>query len=200
MKIALSRVRATDDMKREIVQELAERLVVGKDGRPRVLDYKGKGPLAAWVRSCAVRAALDARKKKTPDLAKDDDDPAAALATPEDPEMMHMLHRYGDAFRAAFRDAFAELSDGDRAVLRMSIVERLGIDGIAAVLGVHRATAARWATQARETLASRTNELLSERLDVSPSELDSIARMCDSVVDLSVCRILGDAPGNTGDT
>lgn len=190
IRAAVARVRAPDDVRAEVVQILGERLLVGPDGRPRLLDYGGRAPLSAWIRASAVRAALDLRKKKTPELA-----PSASrepeLVAEGDPELRHMQERYGQAFREAFADAFAELAEGDRAILRMSVVEGLGVDGIAGVLGVHRATAARWAAQARDRLAARTQEIVAERLSLDPSELASIARLCDSVIDLSIARVLG---------
>lgn len=190
IRAAVARVRAPEDVRAEVVQILSERLLVGPDGRPRLLDYGGRAPLSAWIRAAAVRAALDLRKKKAPELA-----PSASrepeLVADGDPELRHMQERYGKAFREAFADAFSELTEGDRAILRMSVVEQLGVDGIAGVLGVHRATAARWASQARDRLAARTQEIVAERLSLQPSELASIARLCDSVIDLSIARVLG---------
>lgn len=190
VRSAVARVRASDDVRAEVSALLSERMLVGGGGRPRLLDYRGRAPLAAWVRVAAVRATLDLRKKKEPELAPTSRS-SPDLVAEGDPELLHMQEKYGEAFRAAFAEAFAELGDGDRAVLRMTVVEGLGIDGVAGVLGVHRATAARWAAQARETLAARTQEIVAARLGLDPSELASVARMCDSVIDLSIVRVLG---------
>ena len=56
---AIARVDRSHDFIREIQQRVRMRLLVGaNDGRPRIVDYAGRGPLAAFVRVAALRLAL----------------------------------------------------------------------------------------------------------------------------------------------
>jgi RNA polymerase sigma-70 factor (ECF subfamily) len=55
---------------------------------------------------------------------------------------------------------------------------------------VHRATAARWLTRAREDLFDGTVAELSQRLNLPAPEIDSVIRIIGSQLDASVTRIL----------
>src|SRR6185295_2269441 len=53
----LSRLRPSPDLVDELRQELREKLLVGP--RPKLLEYRGRGPLGAWARVVALRLAHD---------------------------------------------------------------------------------------------------------------------------------------------
>ena len=74
--------------------------------------------------------------------------------TAADPELLHLKQHYREAFRAAFASAMTSLSSEERVLLRQHFIDGLNIDEIAALHHIHRATAARWLAQARETIAS----------------------------------------------
>jgi len=75
-------------------------------------------------------------------------------------------------------------------VLRLHLVERLGIDAIARACTVHRATVARWITRAKETLAARVRDRLFARWRVDEGSLPAFAALLDSQLDLSLERLL----------
>jgi len=79
-------------------------------------------------------------------------------------------------------------------VLRLSVIERLGIDAIGAMFQVHRATAARWLVKVRSDLADRTREALARRIGAKPDEVDSLVGMLQSQVDVSINRALETKP------
>src|SRR5215218_6255220 len=62
----LGRVALTSHEEDELQQQLRVKLLVGPS--PKILEYKGSGPLGAWVRVCALRLALDL--KMAPEVAK----------------------------------------------------------------------------------------------------------------------------------
>ena len=66
------------------------------------------------------------------------------------------------------------------------------IDQIGSLYGVHRATAARWLTNAREELGARIRAGLAERLEIGESQVDSIVALVTSRIELSLERLLGD--------
>ena len=172
----------------DVVQQLRMRLLLGGESgsRPKLLDYAGRGPLAGWLRVAATRLSLDAVRRKKPDETSSEETLLALPAMIADPELELVRARHAAPFEQAFRDALAELPDEDRNLLRLRLVDDLSIDELAALFHVHRATAARWIVRTRETLESRTRELLEARLGLSPSELASLVVIMRSHLDLSV--------------
>ncbi len=57
-------------------------------------------------------------------------------------------------------------------------------------LGVHRATAARWITAARDGVAERTRALLQAQLGVGASTLRQLGQLVESGLELSIGRLL----------
>ena len=53
---AIARLDARGDLVDEALQQVREKLLVGA-GTPRIVEYRGKGALAAWVQVIAVREA-----------------------------------------------------------------------------------------------------------------------------------------------
>ena len=70
---------------------------------------------------------------------------------------------------------------------------------IAGLFGVHRATAKRWLADAREALLVGTKRELAARVGRGVEELDSILRLIESRLDLSLRLVLHDsAPEQAG--
>lgn len=179
------------DFVEDVRQALREKLFVGVRGSPpKVLDYSGSGPLDAWLRSAAVRTALNLREGKAREEPMDD---ALADKLPEssdDPELKALKSRCRQELKSAFRAALAQLTAQEREVLRLNLVDGRSIDGIAEHFGTHRSTAARWLAQAKQRVTDVTREELAARLDWNKSELRSVARLVQSQLDLSIQRYL----------
>ena len=75
------------------------------------------------------------------------------------------------------REAFARLDPERRLALTLSYVDRVGIDGISKITGVHRATAARWLESARISVFNDTRELVRARAKVSESDFESLVKV-----------------------
>ncbi len=82
------------------------------------------------------------------------------------------------------------LSPGERNLLRQHFSDGLTVDEIGALHGVHRATAARRVAKARSQLFAGTRRTLMDNLGLNRSELDSVMRMIESNVHVSVQRNL----------
>lgn len=179
------------DFVEDVRQALREKLFVGVRGSPpKILDYSGAGPLDAWLRSAAVRTALNLREGKTREEPMDD---ALADKLPEssdDPELQALKSRCRRELKGAFQAALAQLTAQEREVLRLNLVGGRSIDGIAEHFGTHRSTAARWLAQAKQRVTDLTREELAARLDWNKSELRSVARLVQSQLDLSIQRYL----------
>jgi len=185
----LERALATFADRREVVQQLRERMLVAT---PRgIAAYDGRAPLAVWLRVCATRIGLreQARAKRTEPL---DDRRLDELAPGvPDPELAYLKRVYGASFREAFDAAVASLEPRERNLLRLAVIDGLGIDQLAAIFHVHRATAARRLKLARETLVLATRDRMRVSLALSESELESVMRMIRSLTDFTLHGVLG---------
>lgn len=174
-------VRGADPNAADISQQVMARLIAQR----AIEGYQGRSSLAVWLRVIAVREAV-LMVRRNPHVAADDDQIAAILTPEHDPELAYMKRHYRDVFKAAFRDAIGALDREHRTLLRQSVVDGLGIDKLAALYKIHRATAARRLDAAREALTETTRRLLGERLRVDAGELDSILRLIESHLEITL--------------
>lgn len=171
----------------EITQTVQERLFVARpDAKPKILEYAGRGSLAAWLRAVIVRAGIDLRRRRAadPELSSENEPLVDLAGATGDPELESLRARYAEPFRAAFRDAVGALAQDERNALRLNLAEGLNIEQIGLLYGVHRATIARWIASAKERIAETTRRLLAERLDLPAGEVDSLVRLCQSRLDV----------------
>lgn len=171
---------ATDD----ILQLVRLRFLIGEHGRPpRIGDFDGSASLATWLRVAAMRIAISLYRKHQRELVVDEID---AVADAPDPELALLQRQYGTEFRAAFRSGFVSLTARERNLIRHNVVDRLGIDGIAALYGIHRATAARWLARARSTLIKRLRRELQTRLQLDRTQLEGVLALLQGKLELSL--------------
>ena len=188
--LLLGRMQPTPLLVDETRQALREKLLVAAPGaRPRIAEYAGRGPLAAWVRVAAVRTALDLLRaggaRSGADVEPDD-----LAADGSSPELDYVKERYAPQFKAAFQEALRALDSEQRNVLRLHVVEGLNIDEIGALFKVHRSTVARWIAAARQAVLTGARQRLRVQLGLSAGEFDSLAGVVRSQLDLSVAKIL----------
>ena len=187
---ALWRMSLGSDQIREIEQLLRVRLFVAEGGElPRVVTNAGTGQLAALVRVAAVRAGLNILRD-TGKLERDDDGLEDLPLAADDPELARLKAQHRAAFKAAFEEAIASLEPRDRSLLKLSIVQGHGIDRVATIYGIHRATAARWIASARGNLTRGVHRALGQRLGLRATELDDLLPLVESKLELSLERLL----------
>lgn len=187
---ALRQMGAAPPMVEEIKQRVREALFVGPT--PGILGYLGRGELRAWLRSVAVRQGLKLLREERRGGAPAEDALGSLADDADDPELEHLKTTYAGEFNRALVDALARLSPRERTVLKQSYLDGLSIDQISGLYRVHRATAARWIARARELLFDETRDLLIDRLQLTPSEFGSVARLVASQLDVSLTRLLAD--------
>jgi len=185
--VAIARINlgsaALDDVKGNI----RYRILVGEEGAPpRILDYTGRGDLRGWLRVVAVREALGMARRQKREAPVDHIENAVLPLASDDPELAHLDRLYREEFRAAFRDALAALTPRERNLLRQHYPQDLSIDQLGALYNIHRATAARWVARARERLFSGIRRRMLERLQVSRDELESILRLIQSRLEITL--------------
>jgi RNA polymerase sigma-70 factor (ECF subfamily) len=186
----LRRVAPNDEALAD-AKQAARRLVMARGDRPAALsDYNGRGALGGWLRIVLGRELLTLRRQAARELRADTGELAAVVDREDDPETAYLKTHYRREFKEAFAAAMARLDDDERRALRYAIVERLGIDDVARLEGVHRATAARQVARARARLSEETRGVLRDKLKLDAAQLDSVLRLIDSQVDVSVRRLL----------
>jgi RNA polymerase sigma-70 factor (ECF subfamily) len=180
----LARLRPTPAFVDEVRQELRHKLFWGGDGAsPRIAEYSGKGSLVGWVRVVALRVAMNLRRQ--PRSAGDGSSELDRPAT-DNPEVDCEEERYREAFDEALRGAVIALDGEQRHILRRHFADGLTLDALAVELDVHRATAARRLAAARVALRFEARRRLQIALGLRESELESLARMMRSRLDLSL--------------
>lgn len=171
----------------DLQQELATRLLTGE--HPRLAEYRGQGPLGAWLAAAGLRLALNARREATRREAREQA-PSPAEAPLADPELELLRVRSRDTFNLVFRQALEGLEPRERALLRLHFVDRLGIDKIAQLQNIGRSTAARWLADIRSKLLLGTRERLAAELSLGHSTLDALIPFLQSDLDVSIRAML----------
>jgi RNA polymerase sigma-70 factor (ECF subfamily) len=162
------------------------------DAAPAIASFSGRSSLASWVKVVATREAArllahDRREEPRDDLA------IADRAAETDPRLEHLKRTYREEFRAAFAAAVDALTDRERLLLRQHVLDGLGIDQLAPLYSVHRATAARWVAAAQRAVIEKTHQALRDRLRIPHDELESILRLIRSQLDISLPLALREA-------
>jgi RNA polymerase sigma-70 factor, ECF subfamily len=191
LEAAFAKMRVRPAQRDDARQQLREKLFVGPP-RPRILDYSGRGRLRFWFRVTVLRTLLDDLRAEKRNIEVLNDD--IVLGTPSggsDPEIEHLKKLYRKEVGAAFEETVRGLSPEDRNVLRSYYARQMTIDEIGTAFGIHRATAARRVNGARERLLAETRRRLSEKLALKSRELDSVFRLIESRLHISVGRLLG---------
>jgi RNA polymerase sigma-70 factor (ECF subfamily) len=168
-----------------VTQLVRERLLLPPS---RLADYAGQGSLASWIRAVAVRVALNARRPgaREEPVSSVPDQPIADA----DPELALLRSRYREAFRTAFAEAVGALTPRDRTIMRLTALDGLTCAQVGQMYGKDASTVSRWLASSRAVLLEKTRHLLSTSLNLSPSALDSLMRVADSELDLSISRLL----------
>jgi RNA polymerase sigma-70 factor (ECF subfamily) len=170
------------DFAAEVSQLVRRRLFVAEPGAlPRITEYKGRGALAKFVQAVTVRLALNllaANTRHAPSLGDD-----ALLDTPaggDDPELATIKLRYRGEFKAAFAQAMGTLDDASRNALRLHYLDGLTLADLGRLYGWSVPTASRRLAAARATLLEATRRCMTEKLKLTPAELDSVLRLISS--------------------
>jgi RNA polymerase sigma-70 factor (ECF subfamily) len=190
---AIARIDARPAFVDDVAQRVREKLLVNGASTARIAEYEGKAPLRSFLRAVAVRAAIAARRPIAEGQHEQIESHRDGLSVSQSPEIQYLKARYKGEFEASLRVAVASLSSRERSLLRLQWVDGLSIDVIGIQYRVGRSTAARWIAAAREVLFSRTRQDLVERLKLSASDIESIAALVRSQLELSAADLLRSA-------
>ena len=188
---AMKRTRSALPPADELAQLLRHKLFVAPPGeRPKIAEYGGRGNLEGWFRVLLSRMILNLATRPSPEVPFEQDLLACLLGGGAAPDLDGAKESYREAFRASFPQAFAELTDRDRALLRYAFGEGLTVEAIGALYGVHKTTAARWVIRSHDALLAGVRRKVMARLGIAEDEYASVLRLVHSRLDLSLERYL----------
>jgi RNA polymerase sigma-70 factor (ECF subfamily) len=192
LRAAVERIDSSPHFADEVRQSVREKLLLAReDAAPRIAQYSGRWPLSTWLRTIAVRAAVDLRRGGgAANVPSADERAAEQLTGPDNPEMRYLKLRYGKELQDALGEAFATLDDEQANLLRLQLVDGLRTSQIAALFRVDRSTIKRRLAACREQVLAETSARLQARLSLSPAEFVSLAGLVQSQVHLSLTRLL----------
>lgn len=192
-RAAIGRIDGQPQFVAEVAQDLRGRLLVRDDsgGPPRIARYDGRGPLLSWVRTAAVRLALDRLREQQRSIEHPAEEDALCAAVDDPaPEEGLIRRHYREHFREAFAAALATLSARERTLLKLQLLDGLTEEQIGTLYSAHRVTIARWLGRARRQLLDETQRQLAEMLGLPQGQLESITGLIPSRLDLSLSRLL----------
>lgn len=184
------RVGYLGDGVEDIAQRVKERLLVSVGGPPPLADYRGTGPLRAWIRVALTRTLLNVATRESREVPEDLPFFDALADGASQPEAELLRASCKAELRQSLEAAAATLTVRERALLRFAFRDRKTVEQIGAVYGVHGATASRWVTKARQTLVHAVRDDLRERLAISNTDAASVLRGALSQIETSLERIL----------
>ena len=175
----------------DIKQGIFQKLFVGDGEREaKICHYAGEGDLGTWIRVVAVRQAIDLLRKEGKEQPLSDEQLPNLVARDEGPELRFLKQRYRTEFKEVFQHTLASLSSKDRNLLRYQVIGELTMEQIASLYKVNRSTVVRWLQKVRKKLLSDTRRELSRRLKIDRTEFESMMRLINSQMNVSIQRVL----------
>jgi RNA polymerase sigma-70 factor, ECF subfamily len=175
IEVAVTRSGNADVSPEDFRQHIFSKLFTAAgDAPPRIAEYGGRGSLRGWLRITIVRQVIDfVRRTQRRELGQqvDEAELLGLRAASADPELAYARTSFETELREALREGFASLSARERNLLRHFLIHGLGIDDVARIYDVHRATAHRWRLRAQQTLLRATRTALRSRLGTDTREL-----------------------------
>jgi RNA polymerase sigma-70 factor (ECF subfamily) len=184
---AIARIDRSPHFIDEVLQLLSHHLLVGPEAKIRT--YRGTGPLAGWVRTAAVRAALNLRRSDKRQEAREEE-ALPALDRFLDPEVAVIRKHHEVEINSALKEAIERLPAGDRLLLRLYYVDDLTLAKIAALQKIAIATVSRKLIAATKTVLAEVKQELAHRLRLSADSLDSLIRDVNNDINISLSRLL----------
>jgi len=182
----------------ELRQRLAETFFVhGRHAGGRIAEYRGRGPLSAWVRTSAKRAALRLAKVNNPEVLMTRDALADEITDVCDQELTLLKDHYGELFRSELVLALGELPSKDRMLLQLHLVAGLSTTRIAKMYHLNQSSVSRQLQRTAATTFALIKQRIHRRLGVDTAELESLLDLARSHIELtlsSMDELLQDAP------
>lgn len=191
VQFAATKTTASREQVNDVVAKLSHVLFVDEPTRPAALrEYSGRGDLKSYLRVTAMRELVKVVNRGRREVGIESDDLIDRIVPASDPELSILRAQYRDVVDAAMRAALETLDERGRALLRYAFVDGWNVDRVGELYKVHRATAARWIAAVRDQLGEHIRDELAKRLRVQVDDVDSIIRLVQSRIDVSLERVL----------
>ncbi|MBZ4415627.1 sigma-70 family RNA polymerase sigma factor [Myxococcus sp. RHSTA-1-4] len=176
----------------EVLQVARQRLLLGVAGSaPKIAEFSGRGSLSGWVRIVTSRIAREPLGQDgRQELFSEPPQALERMLSRDDPEREFLQAHSRQVLSESLQAALAELSERERALLRLHHLHGLTMDRIATMYGEPRSSVARHVAQARERLLKLTRRELASRLKLDRQELESLLGFVQSRLDLSLHRLM----------
>lgn len=185
-RAAIVRLRLSNVELDEVMQALATHLLVADKRKPRIASYEGVGPLASWVRSAATRLAISKARRLRPQTTDELEALTELEVATGDPELDLIRQRFRTEFKAIFPQALATLTAEDRTLLRLHHIDEVPLDKIGLLFSLHKSNVSRRLSRVRAELLETTRALMRQHLRVDETQLDSLMRLVDDDLNLSL--------------
>lgn len=178
-----------------VLDEVKQRVrVLALSGNPpKISEYRGRGPLGAWLRVLALREhAEHYRSRGVVARGAVSDEQLAELAQSEglSPELACVKARYRPVMSAAFRAAIQGLSARERTLLKLCYVDGLSLDAIGGLYAVNKSTVSRWMAAIRDDVLSRAIAHAQREIDATADDVEALLSAVRSGVDWSLRGLL----------
>jgi RNA polymerase sigma-70 factor (ECF subfamily) len=184
----LARLGAPAPLIADVLQELRGRLVEMQAPQPDQKVYAGRGDLVGWLRVSAVREMNHRRNRLARELPFETR-PTLVASPLHEPELALLRRTHKRELSEAFKEALASMSSRERNLLRYHFIENLTAGDIGRLYGVHRATAARWISRARQTLCERTRDCFTRRVSTSEEGFQRVVALIESEVHVQLAAV-----------
>lgn len=178
-----------------VIDEVKQRVrvLVLSGAPPKISEYRGRGPLGAWLRVIALREhAEHYRSQGIVARGAVSDERLVELAQSEglSPELACVKARYRPVMSAAFRAAIQGLTPRERTLLKLCYVDGLSLDAIGGLYAVNKSTVSRWMAAIREAVLTRAIAHARHEIDGASDEVEALLGAVRSGVDWSLQGLL----------
>jgi RNA polymerase sigma-70 factor (ECF subfamily) len=187
----LGAVESSASVLDEVRQRVRVRALAGDP--PKLSEYRGRGPLEAWLRVVALREhAEHYRAQGVVARGAVGDEQLAALAQSGglSPELACVKARYRPVMSAAFRAAIEGLAARERTLLKLCYVDGLSLDAIGRLYAVNKSTVSRWMNGIRDEVLARALERAKREIDGPSDEVEALLGAVRSGVEWSLHGLL----------
>ncbi len=189
----LARGRAPEGFIADVKQELRARLLAPRPGQERRIGlaaYSGRGPLGAWVRMAALRAAvdLDRAPARPPDAYRFEAQATAPAV--DDPEMAVLRRQCAALLNHAVEKTLAALPPHEATLIRLFFLQSATYEAISRMYHITKSQARGRIASLREKIVQETRRCLVEELALTATHLDSVIQVALSELDTSIVAVL----------
>lgn len=171
----------------EVTQRVFEKLFVSNgDESPGITQYRAEAPLSAWVNTVARRIAFRQVKSARPERLLDEGLLAQEISEVCDQELHFLREQHREVVREALACALRRMPPREKRFLKMNLVAGISMDRIGKIYGISQSSVSRKIQRAITNVVAEAKAEACEKLRVSSGEVDSIFKLIQSCIDLTL--------------